>query len=61
MYGRERRCTHRVLVGRLQGERPLVRPRLRWENNIKMYLHEVGVGCMDWIELPQDRDSGERL
>jgi len=24
------------------GKRPLVRPRLRWEDNIKMDLQEVG-------------------
>ena len=30
-------------------------PRLRWEDNIKMDLQEVGCGCMDWIELAQDR------
>jgi hypothetical protein len=29
---------------------------LRWEDNIKMNLQEVGCGGMDWIELAQDRD-----
>jgi hypothetical protein len=33
----------------------LGRPRRRWEDNIKMYLEEVGWG-MDWIELAQYRD-----
>jgi hypothetical protein len=33
------------------------RPRLRWEDNIKMGLQEVGCGCMDRIELAQDRYS----
>jgi hypothetical protein len=41
MYGRERRGTYKVLVGRPQGKRPLVRPRLKWEDNIKMDLQEV--------------------
>ena len=27
---------------RLEGKRPLGRPRRRWEDNIKMYLREVG-------------------
>jgi hypothetical protein len=36
--------------------KPLGRPRLRWEDNIKIDLHEVGCECMDWIELVQDRD-----
>jgi hypothetical protein len=31
-------------------------PRLRWEDNIKTYLQEVGCGGMDWIELAQNRD-----
>ena len=33
---------HRVLVGKLEGTRPLGRPRLRFEDNIKMDLQEVG-------------------
>ena len=54
-YG-EGRGVHRVLVGKPEGKRPLVRPRRRWENNIKMDLQEVGGGCGDWMELAQDRD-----
>jgi len=34
----ERRGIHRVLVGEPEGKRPLVRPRRRWEDNIKMDL-----------------------
>ena len=33
------------------------RPRHRWEDNIKMDLHEVGSGDMDWFDLAQDIDS----
>ena len=43
-------------MGKPEGMRPLGRPRRRWEDNIKMDLQEVGCGCMDWIELVQDRD-----
>jgi hypothetical protein len=43
-------------VGKPEGRRPLGRPRLRWEDNIKADLHEVGCGGMDWNELAQDRD-----
>jgi hypothetical protein len=32
------------------------KPRRRWEDNIKMDLHEVGCGGMDCIELVEDRD-----
>jgi hypothetical protein len=42
-------------VGKLEGKKPLGRPRRRWEDNIKIDLKEVGGGGMDWIELAQDR------
>jgi hypothetical protein len=38
----EKRGAYRILVGRPEGRRPLDRPRLRWEDNIKMDLQEVG-------------------
>ena len=52
----EGRAVYRVLVGKPEGKRPLGRPRLRWENYIKMNLQEVGGGGGDWMELAQDRD-----
>jgi hypothetical protein len=52
---------YRVLVGKLEGKRPLGRPRRRWEDNIKMGLEEVGGGRGDWIELAQDRDRWRAL
>ena len=51
----EGKSVHRVLVGKPEGKRPLGRPRLRWEDNIKMDLREVGGGG-DWMELAQNRD-----
>jgi len=48
-------------MGKPEGKTPLGRPRLRWENNIKMDLQEVRCGGMDWIELVQDRDSWRTL
>jgi len=51
---KERRGLYRVLVGKPEGKRPLGRFRRIWEDNIKMDLHEVGSGGMDWIELAQD-------
>jgi hypothetical protein len=52
----EGRGVYRVLVGKPEGKRPLERPRRRWENNIKIDLHEVGEGCGNWMELAEDRD-----
>jgi hypothetical protein len=46
---------YRVLVGRLEGKRPLGRPRRRWEDNIKMDLRERGIYGANWIRLVQDR------
>ena len=47
----------RVLVGKPEGNRPLRKPRRRWEDNIKMDLQEVRRGRGDWMELAQDRDG----
>jgi hypothetical protein len=44
------RGVHRVLVGKLQGKRPLRRPRHSWEDNIKMDFQEVELGEGDWLE-----------
>ena len=52
----ESRGAYRVLVGKPERRRPLKRPMVRWEDNIKMYLRKVGWGSIDWIGLIQDRD-----
>ena len=57
----EGRGVRKVLVGKPEGKRPVGRPRRRWEDNIKMDLEEVGMGCGDWMELAQDRDSWRAL
>ena len=43
-------------MGKPERNRPLGRPRRKWEDNIKMYLQEVGSEDMEWMELAQDRD-----
>jgi hypothetical protein len=52
----QRRGVYRVLVGKLKGKRPLVRPRRRWEENIEMDLQEVGCGAwtgLSWLRKGQ--------
>jgi hypothetical protein len=34
----EKRNAYRILVGKLEGKRPLGRPRRRWVDNIRMDL-----------------------
>jgi hypothetical protein len=51
----EGRGVYRVLVGRPEGKRPLGRPRLRREDNIKMNLRGIGINGANWIQLAQDR------
>ena len=53
----ERGGVHRVLVGKPEGKRPMGRPRRRWEDNIKMYLQEVGCGIWtgwSWLRIGTD-------
>jgi hypothetical protein len=42
-------------VGKPEGKRSLGRTRLRWVDNIKIYLR------LDWIDLAQDRDQWRAL
>jgi hypothetical protein len=51
----EERKVYKVFVGKPEGKRPLGRPKLRWEDGIRMYLSEISLGGMDWIRLAQDR------
>jgi hypothetical protein len=57
----EERGAYRVLVGKLEGKRPLGRPRRRWVDNIRMDVQEVECGYVDWIGLDQDRDRWWKL
>jgi hypothetical protein len=47
----EKRVAYSVLMGKYEGKRVLGRPNHRWEDNIKMYLYEVGCGGMNCIDL----------
>jgi hypothetical protein len=59
MYGGEERRIQ-GFGGEPEGKRPLGRPRYRWEN-ITIGLHVMGCGCMDWIDLAQDRGRWRAL
>jgi hypothetical protein len=51
----EERKVYKVLVGKLEGKRPLGRPRRRWEDGIRMDLREIDLGGVDWIRLARWR------
>ena len=51
------RNAYRVLVRKPERKRPLVRPKRRCEDNIKMDLMEVGCDPRDCIDLAEDRDQ----
>jgi hypothetical protein len=53
----EERKVYKVLVGK----RPLGGPKSRWEDGIRMYLRETGLGGVEWIQLVQDRDQWHAL
>jgi hypothetical protein len=52
------KSVYRLFVGKLDSKRPLVRPRRRWENNIKTYLQATERRVVDWIDLAQEGTSG---
>jgi hypothetical protein len=57
----EKRNAYRIFVERLEGKRPLGRPRRRWADNIKINLREIGWGGKDWVDLAHDRDQWRAL
>jgi hypothetical protein len=56
MNGRKRNA-NRIQVGKPEGKGPLVRPRHRLVDNIKMDLRELGWGGMDLNDLAEDMDQ----
>jgi hypothetical protein len=53
----ETRNAYKILLGKPEGNRPLIRPRRRWVDNVKMDLREIVWGGMGWIDLAQDRNQ----
>jgi hypothetical protein len=39
---RDKKNAFKIMVGKPEGKRPLERLRSRWEDNVRMYLREMG-------------------
>jgi hypothetical protein len=52
----EERKLYKILMRKTEGKRLLGRQRRGWEDGIRMYLREIGLGDVDWIRLAQNRD-----
>ena len=52
----EGRSASKVSTGKPTGKRRLGRPRRRWEDNIRMYLKQIGIKTRNWVNSAQDRD-----
>ena len=57
----EGRCAYKILTGKITDERPLGRPRRRWEDNIIIDLKEIFASTRNWIDSAQDRDYWSAL
>ena len=52
----EGRSPFKILTGKPTGKRPLGSPRRRWEDNIRMYLEEMGINAGNWVDSAQVRN-----
>ena len=52
-----KKSAYTVLLWKHEGTGTVEKPRGRWEDNIKMYVKEVGWEGVDWISLFQDRQE----
>jgi hypothetical protein len=57
----EKSNAYRILVGKPEGKGPLVRPRRKRADNIKIDLRGIGWDGVDWIHLTLDRDQWRTL
>jgi hypothetical protein len=55
-YMGDRRCAHRVLVGRCEGKKALGRPIVRRKNKGEQRIFKKWDGDMDRVDLVQERD-----
>ena len=57
----EGRRAFNILTGKPTGKRPLVRPRRRWEDNVRIDLEEIGINGGNWVDSAQDRNYWRAL
>ena len=46
----EGRSSFKILTGKPTGNRPLGRPRRRWEGNIRNGLEKIGINAGNWVD-----------
>jgi hypothetical protein len=54
------RNAYKILIRKSEGNRPLRRPRLKWEDNIRMVLRKVGWEGVDGIHTALRRRQEDR-
>ena len=57
----ESRSAFKILTGKPTGNRPLGRPRRRWEDNIRMDLEDTSINAGNWVDSAQDRNYWRAL
>jgi RNase H-fold protein (predicted Holliday junction resolvase) len=51
----DKRNAYRIVVGKPLRKHPLVGPRIKWVDNIKINLKDVGCEDEMWMEVTQNR------
>jgi hypothetical protein len=59
-YG-ERRGAWRVLVGKPEGEKKIINPTRKLQDNIQTDLKEIRWYGVRWVDMAQDRDRWRTL
>ena len=51
----------KIVTGKPREKRLSGTPRRKWEDNIRMYLKEIGINTRNWVYSAQDRDYWRAL
>ena len=51
----------KFLTGKPTGKRPLGRPRHRVEDNIRVYIEDIGINAVNLVDSAQDRNYWRAL